>query len=100
MTSRRPTTYLRLSIVWIIALFASTIANGPRPIQAASLDTIADRVLGQPDFSSKTAAAGPAGLKYPWGIAVDQSSGRLYVADSDNNRVLGWPSATAFTNGQ
>src|SRR5262245_32454512 len=76
------------------------IANGPRTAQAASFDTIADRVLGQPGFDSSTRSAGPTGLGSPWGIAIDQASGRLYLADADNNRVLSWPSAATFTDGE
>src|ERR1700722_2844332 len=63
---------------------------------------VADRVLGQADLfhdgiNNPTAAA----LNAPQGLAIDSSSGlnRLYVADSGNNRVLGWANAAAFTNG-
>jgi hypothetical protein len=33
-------------------------------------------------------------------VAIDSASGRLYVADNGNDRVLSWPSATQFSNGQ
>lgn len=33
-------------------------------------------------------------------IAVDRVSGRIFVSDRGNNRVLSWPSATGFGNGQ
>src|SRR5579871_401516 len=37
----------------------------------------------------------------PYGVAVDTSVSPpiVYVADSQNNRVLGWKNATSFTNG-
>ena len=69
---------------------------------AASGDRIADVVLGQPDFTSNAENGGGLGaatLRGPVGVAI-APSGRLYVADSSNNRVLSWPSATAAANGQ
>ena len=52
-------------------------------------NTTADRVFGQPDFISDGDNGGISAhsLNYPWGVAVD-SSGDLYVADYQNNRVL------------
>jgi sugar lactone lactonase YvrE len=53
-------------------------------------DTIADRVIGQPDFSSSQAnngGTGPATLASPAAVAVDRL-GNLYVADAGNDRVL------------
>jgi hypothetical protein len=52
--------------------------------------TTADRVYGQPDFTSDTPNNGglsATSLCGPQGVAVD-SSGRLYIADSENCRVL------------
>ena len=52
-------------------------------------DTIADRVFGQPDFTSNVennAGISASSLYRPQGLIVD-SQGNLYVADS-NNRVL------------
>jgi sugar lactone lactonase YvrE len=52
--------------------------------------TAADLVVGQPDFrysGCNTGGFGPASLCRPEGVAVD-SKGRLYVADTGNNRVL------------
>jgi uncharacterized protein (TIGR03437 family) len=58
----------------------------------------ADFVVGQPDFSSSAPPVdaqgvrrpSPARLSSPSGLAVD-SNGNLYVADTDNNRVLRFP---------
>jgi len=49
----------------------------------------ASLVIGQSDFVSNTAANPPtaASLRFPQGIAFD-SSGNLWVADANNNRVL------------
>ena len=48
----------------------------------------ANAVYGQPDFVTSTIVAGsPDRMALPHGIAVD-SSGRLYVADMGNNRIM------------
>ena len=44
-------------------------------------------VVGQPSFASGTASGNLTGLNSPRHVATD-TSGRLYVADSGNNRVL------------
>jgi sugar lactone lactonase YvrE len=67
-------------------------------------DTTADAVFGQPDFGqadANNAAMDPASqLNGPTGLTIDRRSGRLFVADSKNNRVLSWPSAAGLANGQ
>ncbi|HEX8703602.1 MAG TPA: PKD domain-containing protein [Myxococcaceae bacterium] len=55
-------------------------------------DAVADQVWGQPNFTGTTCnngGAGPAALCNPWGVALD-AAGNLYVADADNDRVLGF----------
>ena len=47
----------------------------------------ATKVYGQPDFSTVTAGNSNAEFSSPRGIAAD-ADGRLYVADTGNNRVL------------
>ena len=48
--------------------------------------TAADIVVGQPDFTTNTAAAGTQGLRGPVGVSSNRLS--LYVADTNNSRVL------------
>ena len=48
--------------------------------------TSASVVLGQPNFTSKTASSGPTGLSSPRGVAVDPQD-RVLVADTSNVRV-------------
>ena len=48
----------------------------------------ADGVLGQQDFVSDTAMAGPTGMENPWGLELENERGKLWVADASNNRVL------------
>ncbi len=58
-----------------------------------------NRVLGQPDADHDGGnEVKPQGLDFPQAVAVDASA-HLYVADTQNNRVLGWNSAATFANG-
>src|SRR5271155_3581903 len=68
----------------------------------AAGDTIADRELGQLDMvHNGFNLVDGIGLALPEGAALDTSvsPNRLYVADSYNNRVLGWNNAAGFING-
>lgn len=55
-------------------------------------DTIADRradyVLGQVDFRTGTAGSTAARMNAPSGLAYSRATGRLFVSDRGNNRVL------------
>ena len=65
-------------------------------------DTTADAVLGQDNLMHNVANLVDAqGLYAPQAVAIDASAtpNRIYVADFDNNRVLGWNNAASFTNG-
>ncbi len=69
----------------------------------------ANAVIGQPDFTTGTpdtacgggssGATNPCGLDAPIGLDVDPASGRLFVADMNNHRVLVFDDAT-LTNGE
>lgn len=45
-------------------------------------------VLGQPGFGSSGAATTASGMSAPRDVAVDTASGRVFVADAQNHRVL------------
>jgi sugar lactone lactonase YvrE len=47
----------------------------------------ADQVIGQPDFDSASAGTSAGGFHRPIGMAFDES-GRLWIADAENDRVL------------
>ena len=80
----------------------------PSAFPVAAGDTIADRVLGQMDFVHATQNFATASTfdfffaRPGVAVAIDQSSvpNHVYVADFRNNRVLGWASAAALTNGK
>lgn len=57
----------------------------------------ADVVLGQSDFSSTSADVGASLLDNPY--SVHSNGNQLFVADSDNNRILVW-NAFPVENGQ
>jgi DNA-binding beta-propeller fold protein YncE len=59
----------------------------------------ANVVLGQPDFTSNTAATSQSGMKIPLGVAVDPTTGKVFVVDNGNNRVLRFSSAAAAISG-
>ena len=52
-------------------------------------------VVGQTNYALSAASATPAGLNSPVGVATD-TSGRLYVCDSGNNRVTVYPDTSAI----
>ncbi len=56
----------------------------------------ATSVLGQPNFTNTTIARAQ-GLASPYGIAIDNANGKIYVADPGNNRVLRYSRAQALT---
>lgn len=59
----------------------------------------ASGVLGHADFSTSTSGTTAAALQAPAGVAVDPATGKLFVVDRYNNRVLRWSSADKMTNG-
>ncbi|HEY3417916.1 MAG TPA: NHL repeat-containing protein, partial [Armatimonadota bacterium] len=59
----------------------------------------ADGVLGQPDFTSQDSTAASDSFYSPTSIAVDPVSGKLFVADRENNRVLRFAHPAALASG-
>ncbi len=122
--SDRPTTWLSSTQLVAALTAADAAAGGPLAITVftpapgggstslinlplyprAGHDRVADMVQGQPSFITNTlnhpALTGAQRLRGPLGVAVHAPSGRLFVADTDNHRVLSWPNAPAFANGQ
>jgi sugar lactone lactonase YvrE len=70
---------------------------------SGSGDTVADAVLGKLNFvHGGPNIARAQGLNFPLGMTIDTTvvPNHIYVADSGNNRVLGWQSVAALTNGR
>ena len=66
-------------------------------------DDKADFVLGQQGFSTnygEFTRVTASSFDRPAGVAVDPQTGRLFVSDLINSRVLSWPSSSARANGQ
>ncbi len=59
-----------------------------------ALNANAIRVIGQPNFNSKTNTTASTGLFNPLGVFVSAAN-TLFIADSFNNRVLGYRSISA-----
>jgi len=59
----------------------------------------ASGVLGQPNFTSNQSGTTASSLNSPSGVAVDPTTGKLFVVDRYNNRVLRWSSTSKWENG-
>ena len=73
----------------VMVFDASTLTDGENAVN----------VLGQPNFTSATAATTQAGMRNPQGISIDPVSNRLFVADTSNHRVTVYDVAT-ITDGE
>lgn len=59
----------------------------------------ASGVLGQLSFTSNQSGITVSSLNSPSGVAIDPTTGKLFVADRYNNRVLRWDSISKMENG-
>ena len=59
----------------------------------------ANGVLGQSGFTSGIFGTTSSTLHAPSGVTVDPATGKLFVVDRYNNRVLRWSSSAKMTNG-
>lgn len=72
----------------ILVFNTATVSNGMNAVN----------VIGQANFNSSTAAVTQAGINGAAGVVYDPVTKRLFVADTDANRVLIYD-ATTITNG-
>lgn len=79
-----------------LGLYASTALAKQIPDFAA-----ANLVLGQTNFTTGTApgAVNASSLDSPSAVVVDPRTGKVFVSDTGNNRVLRFASASALQNG-
>ena len=88
------------SVVFLLSTMAPVAETA-----SVTLNTSPSRQIGQPLLIPKTSHPNPVEGRELWapnGLALDTSTSppMLYVADTLNNRVLGWKNAASFANGQ
>ncbi len=66
---------------------------GSRVLYFPKDSNLPTEVYGQPDFNSNGAAQSASGLNSPRAVVADSKDG-IYVADTDNNRVLYFPTGS------
>jgi sugar lactone lactonase YvrE len=67
-------------------------ASNNRVVHYPGTSTTADRVYGQPDFLGSQGSYGPNRLDNPSAVSADLNG--VYIADTDNNRVLHFQGAS------
>jgi DNA-binding beta-propeller fold protein YncE len=82
-----------------VCLLGGLIWIGPAAASSALVGMPADLVLGQPDFNQGQPGGGQAGMMKPYGVAVDPASGKVFVSDSYNHRVLRFAALAQLSNG-
>src|SRR5437588_1486237 len=91
---------LKKSSGWMLLVGAIVLIASPSLTK--TLVTIASRELGQPDFISNAPNTPDATSEaHPVGAAIDRgvSPNRLYIADTNNNRVLVYTSVATLATG-
>jgi len=70
------------------------------PVMAQFTNNLpASGVLGQTTFNGNGGGATDSKITGPNGVAIDQATGKLFIADRSNHRILRWSSTGAYTNG-
>src|SRR5262249_677946 len=94
---RETTMFKRLAWLAVFGIISGFLGMQPRATNAASEDTLADVIIGQPNMTTysppRCADAGVSAstLCNPLAVAVDPA-GNVYVVDQDTNRVLEYDS--------
>ena len=87
-------------IVFSVMVAGVLVASVRGVLRAGVGSSSADRLLGQIDFvKNQVNFVDAIGMNAPAGVAIDKANGHVIVSDSQNNRVLGWKSASAFAAG-
>ncbi|MBI5933760.1 MAG: NHL repeat-containing protein [Chloroflexi bacterium] len=92
----------RFKIVTVLLIFVLTVFLPARAALASftpSNGQPAHLVLGQPNFTSKTQGTSATAMFAPGGVAVDPTTGKVFVGDSMNYRILRFASLGALSNG-
>jgi uncharacterized protein (TIGR03437 family) len=88
----------------LISLFTAAVTLTPCLMAQSALNPTPSRAVGHLSLDFKTSNPNIVEgreMYRPLSLAIDKSSSpsALYVADTFNNRVLGWKNAASFTNG-
>jgi sugar lactone lactonase YvrE len=95
---RRKHTMLRKTVVSMVTLlFLLMLAVAAHALTLTNFQP-ASLVLGQPNFTSGASGLSPTQVNFPEGVAVDPTTGKVFIADRGNNRVLRFASGTALVN--
>ena len=87
------------SLLATALMLGALVSGGPARAQIAT-GMSASGVLGPADLITRPAGATTASrLNGPNGVSIDPTTGKLFVADRANHRVLRWASADAMING-
>ncbi|MBL9157207.1 MAG: NHL repeat-containing protein [Verrucomicrobiales bacterium] len=78
-----------------VVLLASPLRAG----EAWRLNPEARLVLGQADFTANGEGAGNTGMRRPSDVAVDPTTGKVFVVDYANHRVLRYAAFASLQNG-
>jgi streptogramin lyase len=91
----------RFKILFVAALLLTALNLSVYGQVPLSNNMPAVGVLGQANFTTAPASVAPTAsvLNTPKGIAVDPTTGKLFVADYSNRRVLRWSSVDKMVNG-
>lgn len=102
---------MRQLLCAMLATVAPVLAQGPCPIIASTapaltINCVPTREFGQPTLELSLESASPnlvegRELYYPRAIAFDASvtPPHVYIADTGNNRILGWSNANKLSHG-
>lgn len=84
----------------LFAVLASFIVAAPGARAQFDVFPAADLVLGAADFTTAPMAANTRnGMNFPFGLAVDPVSGKVFVSISAQNRILRFANSAALVNG-
>jgi predicted esterase/sugar lactone lactonase YvrE len=88
-----------VKLQFLVALFCLLLSNSLIAQSPLINNMPASGVLGQLNFTSNQYGTTSSTLNSPSGVAVDPITGKLFVVDRYNNRILRWSSTAKMTNG-
>jgi predicted esterase/sugar lactone lactonase YvrE len=88
-----------MKLRFLVALFCLLLSNSLIAQSPLINNMPANGVLGQLNFTSNPSGTTSSTLNSPSGVAVDPTTGKLFVVDRYNNRILRWSSTAKMTNG-